>query len=135
MLALVAAAMMAAAPAPDAVVGTWKSQTKNAVVEIKSCGGQSLCGRLMSSDDISKDPQRKDAKNSDAKLRDRPLKGIQMLGGFRWDGSAWADGWVYNGADGRTYKGKITILDDNRIELRGCVFVPLCKTETWTRVS
>ena len=51
------------------------------------------------------------------------------------DGSAWTGGTVYNPDDGRTYSGKITPVDVNHLKLRGCVFYPLCKTETWTRIQ
>ena len=135
MVPVLFAAFLAAGALPaDTVVGTWRSPTKNAVVDIQKCGA-SLCGRLMSSDDIRANPQRRDVNNKDEKLRGRMLKGITMLSGFRQADGAWVDGSVYNGADGRTYGGKITIVDQNHIKLRGCVFVPLCKTETWTRAQ
>lgn len=131
---LFAAFLAAAAPSADSVVGTWKSPTKNAVIDIEKCGS-SICGRLMSSDDIRANPTRKDVNNKDPKLQGRLLKGITMLSGFRQEDGAWVDGSVYNGADGRTYGGKITVTDPNHLKLRGCVFVPLCKTETWTRAQ
>ena len=40
----------------------------------------------------------------------------------------------YSAEDGKTYSGKITPLGANQLKLRGCVFFPLCKTQTWTRV-
>ncbi|USI74546.1 DUF2147 domain-containing protein [Sphingomonas morindae] len=129
--ALLAAAM--AGPSSDSAVGHWRSPTKNAVIEIQRCGA-SLCGRLVSSDDLRADPARKDVNNKNPALRGRPLKNMLMLSGFRQESDAWVDGEVYNGADGRTYSGRITIVDANHLKLRGCVFVPLCKTETWTRL-
>jgi uncharacterized protein (DUF2147 family) len=130
---LLLAAMLAATPSADTAVGTWRSPTKNAIIDVEKCGA-SLCGHLVSSDGIKADPGLKDVNNKDPKLQNRPLKGSLMLSGFRRDGNDWVDGSVYNGNDGRTYGGKITIIDANSIKLRGCVFVPLCKTETWTRV-
>ncbi|WP_298688317.1 DUF2147 domain-containing protein [uncultured Sphingomonas sp.] len=130
---LLLAALLAATPSADTAVGTWRSPTKNAIIDVEKCGA-SLCGHLVSSDGIKADPGLKDVNNKDPKLQSRPLKGSLMLSGFRRDGNDWVDGSVYNGNDGRTYGGKITIIDANSIKLRGCVFVPLCKTETWTRV-
>jgi uncharacterized protein (DUF2147 family) len=46
----------------------------------------------------------------------------------------WSDGQVYNAEDGKTYSGKITPVGTDQLKLRGCVFFPLCKTQTWTRV-
>lgn len=131
---LLAGLAAAAAVSPDSVVGTWHSPTKNGIIEIARCGS-SLCGRLMGGDDIRADSNFKDKNNKDATLRGRPLKGVTMLSGFkRGEGAVWDDGQVYNPADGRTYSGRITVTDPNTLKLRGCVFVPLCKTETWTRV-
>ena len=44
-------------------------------------------------------------------------------------------GSVYNPADGRTYRGTITMTGDNSLRLRGCIVAPLCKTQTWTRIQ
>lgn len=132
MAPILIAAMLAAAPSADQVVGQWRSPTKNAVIDIEKCGS-SICGKLVTSDDIRANPARKDVNNKDESLRGRTLKGITMLSGFSWSDGAWNGGQVYNGSDGRTYSGRITPVDANTLKLRGCVFVPLCKTETWTR--
>jgi uncharacterized protein (DUF2147 family) len=133
MLPMLFAAFLAA-PSADSVVGTWHSPTKNGVINIQKCGS-SLCGTLESGDDIKAHPDAKDVNNKDASQRGRTLKGLTMLSGFKagTDG-VWEDGNVYNPNDGRTYSGKITVVDANTLKLRGCVFVPLCKTETWTRI-
>jgi len=130
---LLLAALLAANPSADVAVGTWHSPTKNAIIAIDKCGA-SLCGHLVTSDGIKANPGLKDVNNKDPKLQGRPLKGSPMLSGFVRDGNDWVSGSVYNADDGRTYGGKITILDANSIKLRGCVFVPICKSETWTRV-
>jgi len=130
---LLLAALLAAAPSADTAIGDWRSPTKNAIIEIQKCG-TSLCGHLMTSDDIRTNPGLKDINNKDASLRGRLLKGLPMLSGFTRDGSDWIDGSVYNANDGRTYGGKISVIDADHIKLRGCVFVPLCKSETWARV-
>ena len=134
MLGFFAIALMTGVPAADAAIGEWKSPTKNAIVKIAPCG-TSICGQLISSDDINANPNRKDVKNKKPELRNRPLKGVAMLGGFTKNKNEWQNGWVYNGSDGNTYSGKITIVDQNHIKLKGCVIAPLCKTETWTRVK
>lgn len=126
-------AMAAAAQSADSVIGTWHSPVKNGIINIQKCG-DSLCGTLESGDDIKANPAAKDVNNKDAAQRGRQLKGIQMLNGFSWDGSAWSGGKVYNPSDGGTYSGKITPVDANSLKLRGCIIWPACKTDTWTRV-
>ena len=130
---LLAAAFGAQAASPDLVVGRWRTETKNGIVEIQRCG-PSICGRLLTSDKLSTDPNLKDVNNSDARLRARPLKNLMILSGFKQDGGGWSGGRIYNADDGKTYSAKVTPLGADRLAVRGCVFVPLCKTQTWVRV-
>lgn len=130
------ASLVAASPAGggDSVIGQWRTETRNGIVEIERCGA-SICGRLVTSDGIRANPGLKDVNNKDAGQRGRMLRGITMLQGFtRGDGGVWDGGTIYNAEDGRTYKARITPVDANHLKLRGCVFVPLCKTQDWTRV-
>ncbi|MFA6122331.1 MAG: DUF2147 domain-containing protein [Sphingomonas sp.] len=132
---LMIGALLAGAPiATDTVVGRWKTETHNAIVEISRCG-ESLCGKILTSDAIRTNPALKDTRNANEKLRSRPLQGLLMLSGFKPEaGGVWSDGQVYNAEDGKTYSGKITPVGTDQLKLRGCVFFPLCKTQTWTRV-
>ena len=132
MLTLVLAAAAAALP-PETVLGRWRTETRNGVVEIDRCGG-SICGRLVTSDGLRANPALTDRNNKDAALRGRPLKGMLMLSGFTRGDDGWSGGTVYNAEDGRTYSGRVTPADADHLKVRGCVFVPLCKTQTWTRV-
>jgi uncharacterized protein (DUF2147 family) len=126
--------LLAAAPTADSVIGNWKTETRNGIVDIHRCGS-SICGTLVTSDGIRDNPGFKDINNKDASQRNRVLKGIMMLQGFSWEDGAWNNGQVYNPDDGRIYKGRITPVDADHLKLRGCVFVPLCKTQTWTRLK
>jgi uncharacterized protein (DUF2147 family) len=127
-------ALAAAAGAnPDAVLGRWKTETRNGIVEITRCG-PSLCGKLLSSDGINANPALKDVNNKNEALRGRALKGLQIIGGFSFKGGVWDNGTIYNAEDGKTYDARITPVDANTLKLRGCIFVPLCKNQTWTRV-
>ncbi len=138
MLPLMFAALLAASPAgtsADTVVGLWKTQTRNGTVSVQKCGA-SICGTIVTSDLLKQHPDQKDVLNKDETKRGRVLEGLTILSGFHQDdGGVWSDGQVYNPDDGRTYSGKITPVDANHLKLRGCVFVPLCKTETWTRIQ
>jgi uncharacterized protein (DUF2147 family) len=122
-----------AAPSADSVIGQWMTETRHGIVNIQRCG-PSICGTLITSDGIKANPTLKDANNKDDKLRERALKGVTMLQGFSQSDGMWDGGTIYNAEDGRIYKARITPVDANTLKLRGCVFVPLCKTQTWTRV-
>ncbi len=129
---LLTMALGAGAASPDVVVGRWQTETRNGIVDIQRCG-TSICGRLVSSDNLKTNPALKDANHSDAKLRSRPLMNLLILSGFKADGGVWSGGQIYNADDGKTYRARVTPVSPDQITVRGCVFVPLCKTQTWTR--
>lgn len=130
---LIALAMASSPPTPDTVLGHWKTETRNGIIDITRCG-TSICGKLLTSDGIAANPALADIHNKDPALRGRRLKGLQILGGFTLDGNAWTGGTIYNGEDGKTYDAKITMVDANTLKLRGCIFVPLCRNQVWHRV-
>lgn len=133
MIALIMAVALSGGVSADAAAGQWRTQTRNGVVEIERCG-QTICGRLLSSTGLSANPALTDLNNSDPKLRGRPLRGLQIMSGFALLQGAWSGGAIYNAQDGRTYRGTVTPVDADHLKVRGCIFVPLCKTETWTRI-
>ena len=133
MIALIMAVALSSGVPADAVAGQWRTQTRNGVVEIERCG-ETICGRLMRSIGLDANPALADLNNSDPKLRGRPLKGLQIMSGFVFREGAWSGGSIYNAQDGRTYRGTVTPVDADHLKVRGCIFAPLCKTETWTRL-
>lgn len=135
-LALVAASLplgSAWAANPDNVVGKWRTEAKNGVVEISRCGA-SVCGRLLESENLRKNPDLRDLKNKDAAKRSRKLKDLQILSGFKREPDKWGGGSIYNPEDGGTYKATITPNGADSLKLKGCIAWPLCKTQTWTRI-
>ena len=122
-----------AAPSADTVIGQWMTETRHGIVNIQRCG-PSICGTLVTSDGLKDNPTLKDVNNKDEKLRERQLKGVTLLQGFTQSNGLWDGGTIYNAEDGRIYKARITPVDADHLALRGCVFVPFCKTQTWTRV-
>jgi uncharacterized protein (DUF2147 family) len=140
MLALLIGLVVAAVPAPqstpqsaDAAIGRWKTPIHNGIVEIQRCGA-SICGKVVTSDGLRANPNLTDAKNSNKALRGRKIQGLQILSGFTQQGAGWYGGKIYNAEDGKTYSAEITMSGDNTLNLRGCVFKPFCRTQTWTRV-
>lgn len=133
MIVLMAVAAAAAGNA-DTVLGRWRAESKNAVVEIARCGG-SICGKLTGSDGLRANPEMLDTKNKDPKLKGRRVLGLEMIGGpFTFADGAWSGGTVYNPEDGGTYKATLTNPDNEHLRLKGCIVWPLCKTQTWTRI-
>lgn len=130
---LLALALMTGDPPAEAVIGRWRTETRGGVVDIQRCGA-SICGRLVSSDKLLTNPALRDANNRDAAQRGRPLRGLLMLSGFSRDGEVWSGGQIYNAEDGKIYGGRLTPIGRDQLKVRGCVFVPLCKTQTWTRI-
>jgi uncharacterized protein (DUF2147 family) len=131
---LATAAFAAPASAQQAdPTGLWQTPTNGGQVRIARCG-QALCGTLVTSDHIRADAGALDENNSNRALRTRTLRNLPMLTGFTGGPTEWRGGSVYNPADGRTYRGTITLTNANTLNLRGCVVAPLCRTQTWTRV-
>jgi uncharacterized protein (DUF2147 family) len=136
--AMIAAAVLgasaAAAPAFAAdVTGLWATPGSGGQVEISRCGN-SLCGKLITSDHIKTNPGLKDIKNKDESQRGRTLKNLQMLYDFSGGPTKWTGGKVYNPEDGGTYSGTIELLSNTELKLKGCIVAPLCTTQKWTRI-
>ncbi|WP_421737604.1 DUF2147 domain-containing protein [Caulobacter sp.] len=133
---LIAVAALGALASPafaSDITGLWATPTNGGQVEIGRCGN-SLCGKLVTSQHIKDDPSLKDGKNKDAAQRGRTLKNLQMLYDFTGGPTKWTGGKVYNPDDGGTYSGTIDMLNDNQLKLKGCIVAPLCKTQVWNRV-
>lgn len=124
----------AAAADGDGAVGNWRTQARHGQVQIERCGA-SLCGKLVSSDNLRTNPDLRDINNKDEAKRSRRLKGLQILGSFQRDGDKWTNGSIYNPEDGGTYKATITQNGADTLKLKGCIVWPLCKTQTWTRIK
>ena len=83
------------------VVGLWATPGNGGQVEIARCGN-SLCGKLVTSNHIKQDPTLKDTKNKDESQRGRTLKNLQMLYDFTGGPTKSKGGKVYNPDDGAT---------------------------------
>ena len=82
-----------------------------------------------------KNPGRKDGKNPDEKLRSRELLGAVILKNFKFTGSAWENGTIYDPKSGKTYDCILKVKDGNKIlDIRGFVGTPMFgRTSTWSR--
>ena len=115
---------------PDVIIGEWLSQEKDGKISIFKQGDK-FYGKIS----WGKTPGRKDTNNPDVKLRNRDLIGLVILQDFKYTGSAWEDGKIYDPKSGKTYDCILKVKDNNKVlEIRGYVGVPMFgRTATWTR--
>lgn len=129
-LIAIAAPAMASSP-----VGVWKSPSRGAHIEIHSCAGDCICGKLLSASRPKSNPELLDVHNKDPEARGKSMIGQIVFDGFKGGPTKWTGGRVYNPGDGNFYKGVITLVDDNHLTLKGCALMFLCRSQTWERVE
>ena len=80
----------------------------------------------------------RDEHNPAEELRDRPVEGLRILNGLEpnGDGETWVGGEIYDPGSGATYRAKLKVVDENTLELRGYIGIPLIGRSTkWYRVG
>lgn len=126
---------------PDDIVGTWLNEDKDARIQIENRNG-TYFGKIVwlknPIDDETGKPKL-DKKNPDVKLRSRPIMGLDILTGFKFDGSdEWESGTIYDPKSGNTYSCYMTFTDKtkNTLKVRGYIGISLIgRTTYWTRVT
>ncbi len=78
-----------------------------------------------------------DTENPDEALRSRPIIGLLLMSDFRYDGKGlWHKGKIYDPDNGKTYKSKVRLADDDVLKVRGFIgFSFIGRTSEWTRVD
>jgi uncharacterized protein (DUF2147 family) len=127
----------------DDILGVWFNSEKDAQIEIAKCG-EKYCGTVVwlkdpnypegSKDGIPGTPKI-DHHNPDPSLRKTPIIGLRIVHDFSYAGeNLWKDGKVYDPKNGKTYKGKMTLVSPTQLDLRGYIGISLIgRTATWTR--
>ena len=130
---------------PDAVLGKWWNEEKDAHIEIYPCEGK-ICGKIVwlkepnyPADD-SKGMAGKtkvDRENPDPAKKGLPILGMNLVWGFTHAGeNVWEGGSIYNPREGKTYKCKMTLENPDTLKVRGFIGISLIgKTNIWTRVK
>lgn len=131
------------AASADDVLGAWVTQKGNSRVTIFKCGKakDKFCGRITwlkepnyAAGDAMAGKPKVDRNNPDASKRTRPIMGMNLVWGFKWDGSKWSGGKIYNPEDGKTYSCFMELVGNKKLKVRGYVGVALLgKTVHWTR--
>ncbi|VXB02056.1 DUF2147 domain-containing protein [Brevundimonas sp. G8] len=117
------------------LIGKWRTAAQSGVVEIHACGS-ALCGRVVDAAPLRRNPDQKDVRNRDPNLRERPLRGVRVLDGFTGGPTAWNGGPLYDPDSGqRAARGTLTLVERDRLSVRGCIAPLLCRTQTWTRIN
>lgn len=122
----------------DKLIGVWTPSEGTAYVKIEKIGNK-YYGRIVWLKEPlnEKGEPKTDVNNPDESLRSTPLKGYRMLKDFVWDEEEqiWKDGTIYDPKNGTTYNCKITLTEDNKIEVRGFVGTAVFgRTDVWTRL-
>ena len=115
------------------LLGVWIPKEKDSHVEVFK-DGDKYYGKVIWMQE--KDNGKLDTNNPDDKLKTQPILNMVFLKDFKEDepGKEWSDGTVYDPHNGKTYSAKIYYKNNDTLELRGYVGIPLFgRTETWTR--
>lgn len=120
-------------------VGLWLTEGGKSRVSIYQCG-EHLCGKIVwLKEPLNKDGNPKiDINNPDQEFRSRAIIGLTLLGGFPKESNddVWKDGQIYNPEDGKTYSASLTMLDADRMKIRGYIGLPLFgKSTEWLRAK
>jgi len=130
---------------PDAIVGKWWNQEKDAQIEIYLCDAK-YCGKIVwlkNPDYPADDPKgmggkpRVDGENPDSSKKGRPILGMNLLSGFTHSGgNLWEGGQIYDPREGKTYKCRMTLETPDHLKVRGFIGISLIgKTNEWTRMK
>lgn len=118
---------------PHNVYGLWQLESGSVDVKIADCGDGTPCGTMIRVDS-DQDGIAVDRFNNDPQLAKRPLVGLKMLSGFERYKNGWKGGTIYNARNGKSYTSKIMLNSDGTLKVKGCVG-PICKTQTWLRIT
>ena len=120
--------------APSDIAGTWLSGDGDGLIAIQ-VDGSTITARILGSPNPDPERATTDVMNPEPALRDRPLIGLDIFESFSYDGDGrWSGGFIYDPNSGKTYRGKLRLVDGNTLEVRGFIGISLIgRTETWTR--
>lgn len=127
------------ANAQSDILGTWYNGSKSGKIQITENNGKYVGKIVWLEEPISTKTNKPkvDENNPDKTMRNNPIVGLAVVKGFTFEGNGvFGGGSVYDPENGKSYKGKITLIDKNNLDLRGYIGIPaLGRTEKWTRTT
>lgn len=122
----------------DAIIGVWETGNGKARVNIIK-SGNFYYGRIV----WLKEPMNEEGKpkvdknNPDESKRLTPILGLRLLAGFEFKGdNLWEEGTIYDPESGSTYQCKISLEDNNTMNIRGFIGISAFgRTDTWKRLQ
>jgi len=119
---------------PDALLGIWFNEEKDAKIKVYKEDGK-FFGKIVwhkTGDDIS--PY--DENNPDPELQKRKKVGLVILNDFEFDDGQWEDGTIYDPKSGKTYSCVIKLQKDGSLNVRGYIGISLLgRTTHWTKAE
>lgn len=119
---------------PDAILGIWFNEEKDAKIKVYKENGK-FYGKIVwhkTGDDIS--PY--DENNPDPELQKRKKLGLIILNDFEADDGKWEDGTIYDPKSGKTYSCVIKLQKDGSLNVRGYIGISLIgRTTVWTKAE
>ncbi|WP_461790208.1 DUF2147 domain-containing protein [Pedobacter sp.] len=121
----------------DDILGKWVNPSGEGQIEIYKKGDKYF-GKLawIKEPNNANGKPKTDEKNPNESLRNKPILGLEILKNFEFNDGKWEDGTIYDPKSGKTYSCKMTIKDQNLLNIRGYIGVSLIgRTEVWKRVK
>jgi uncharacterized protein (DUF2147 family) len=131
--------LLATAHAADLTspVGQWrtiddKSGKPKSIVQITEDKGGVLTGKIV---ELLEGATEKTCSKCEGDLKDQPLVGMKILWDLKKAGDEWADGKIFNPADGGTYTSKAKLTEGGKtLEVTG-KWMFFSKQQKWQRVD
>ena len=133
LLGLLAGPAGATDAAMSRINGNWLTEPKDGIIQLSVDAQGNLQGRIVGGNH----PGRKDDQNPDPALRSRELRGQVILKDMHYEGNGrWSGGTIYKPDNGKTYKCRVELAEDDTLKVRGFIgFSLLGVTQKWTRYT
>lgn len=76
-------------------------------------------------------------KKCPGEFKDKPIIGLDFISDLKKEDGLWKDGKILDPETGKIYDVYIYLDKKNQdiLKVKGCIFKPLCRTQSWERIS
>lgn len=120
----------------ERILGRWTTENGKSHVEIFKQNNKFYGKIVWLKEPLNeKGIEKKDDNNPDKSKRDQKLVNLLVLRDLNYEsGNVWTGGTIYDPKNGKTYKVKITFINEKELEIRGFIGVSLIgRSSKWTR--